>query len=296
MIVVKLQGGLGNQLFQYAAARGLQETAAPVYTDNSFFKHTNSTDTFTARKYELSLFKNVHVKKAPAFVTNLLTSESSFYKKMRSFFSASIQHVQQEEHIYKPFQAVAGYRFVYLDGYFQCEKYFSHIRTELLHEFTFPELDAANTAIQQQITKAVNSVSVHIRRGDYLKPFFANVLPVLPLDYYYCALKILQQAYGKLNIFVFSDDATWAKENFVWEDADTCFIEQNKGDDSWKDMVLMSACKHHIVANSSFSWWGAWLSTNEGRQFAPFNWFNPQHTRFNIYDIVPQHWEVIQYA
>jgi hypothetical protein len=291
---VRLHGGLGNQLFQYATARSLTQPNDYVYTDHNFFKRTQRTEEFIARQYELGIFKNLKARKASDTITKLCVADTVFYRMLRQFSKPA--HIIQKENELVSFAGIKKSKCIYLDGYFQSEKYFKHIRNQLLNELQFPPLDERNTAIANKIKAIENAVSIHVRRDDYLIPRVAKVLGILPLSYYYNALNILKLQYKDLSLFFFSDDMQWAKENFNYEGLTTEFIDFNsKPEDSWKDMALMSFCKHHILANSSFSWWGAWLSGNEGKTFAPYNWFNTENISFNIHDVVPRHWNVVQY-
>ncbi len=294
MIIVKLQGGLGNQMFQYAAARSLTEKGENVNLDVQFFKHTKSTETFTARQYELDVFTNLKTCKANNSLLKMFTGNTVYYKVLRWFYKPVF--IQQKENEFIQLTDLPASKYKYLNGYFQSEKYFKHIRNQLLKEFTFPELDEKNAATRKQITGTENSVSIHIRRGDYLKPIFKDVHGILPLEYYTNALYNLEKEITKPNLFVFSDDMNWAKESFKQYSGSICFVENNTAKEAWKDMALMSACKHHIIANSSFSWWGAWLSEGKGKTFAPCNWFNPLQTNFNIHDFIPSNWMIIHYG
>ncbi len=292
---MKLQGGLGNQMFQYAVARSLVKNNEAVYVDNFFLKkYTVSNSNFTARKFALDVFENTRVKETPRYHEKLFNSKSLFYKLRRRMIGSSIKYIRQQENEYVSFEGAEDYKCVYLDGYFQSEKYFKQIRKELLHEFSFPTLDEKNELIRKKITSRPNSVSIHVRRGDYLKPIFINVHGILAMEYYKQSLACLDKQFDDKTLFVFSDDIPWVRENLNHTTSDIYFIENNK-EDGWKDMALMAACKHHIIANSSFSWWGAWLSNSKGKTFAPYNWFNPEKINFNIHDFIPQNWNVVQY-
>ena len=291
MTIVKLQGGLGNQMFQYAAARGISNEF--IYFDHSTLEQNNSdTEHFTARNYELGIFKNIKAHKASSYQVKLFTDSSIFFKIPRFFLKPLF--IKQKENEYILFPERFRFKFRYFDGYFQSEKYFKHIQKQLLSEFEFPPFDIKNESLKTQIINTPNSVSIHIRRGDYLKsPFIFDVHGVLPLSYYYNAWQILQSTYSKLSIFIFSDDINWAKANLKFQKDNIHFISGNDSNNAWKDMALMCSCKHHIIANSSFSWWGAWLSNNSGKVIAPDRWFNPANVNFNIHDFIPNNWTIL---
>ena len=296
MLLVKLQGGLGNQMFQYAAAKGISKTNQHIYLDHQFLEK-NDTDTgdFTARKYELQVFKNLKAYKANPRQLKLFRSSGFYYKFLRFFFKTAV--IRQIENEYVSFPQASGKTVnLYLDGYFQSEKYFKHLRKLLMKEFAFPPLDTVNEQLRNKIINAPNAVSLHIRRGDYLKsPIIYDVHGLIPLSYYYKALNILRSKHPDLSLFIFSDDSNWAQANLNVPDTETYFVTGNQSGNSWKDMALMSCCKHHVIANSSFSWWGAWLSQNNGDVFAPSNWFNAVNVRFNINDFIPDNWYIIQH-
>ena len=295
MILVKLQGGLGNQMFQYAAGKSLVKNKKQVDLDHHFL-NTNNTDTehFTSRGYELNIFKNLKARKAKTWQIRFFTSQSVYFKLLHSFLKSSIKYIQQQENEYILFSNLKGKKHLYLDGYFQSENYFKNNREDILKDFQFPLLDPVNEALKKKISATPDAVSVHIRRGDYLKSkAILDIHGVLPLAYYLKAINILQAKYPSITLFIFSDDIEWAKENLTLDHINISFIDNNHGANHWKDMALMSFCKHHIIANSSFSWWGAWLSETTGEVFAPSNWFNPVTVNFDIQDFIPDKWTII---
>ncbi|MBD1433818.1 alpha-1,2-fucosyltransferase [Sphingobacterium sp. DN00404] len=285
MIVTKLQGGLGNQMFQYAAAYANSDQ---IYLDLDFLHHhQTSNKTFTRRYYELSLFPNLLYETVSRYQKKIFFSKSLFYKLLRKLIGTDV--IIQQENELVSFSAEKHY--VYLDGYFQSEHYFAHARERILHAFSFPRLDPINQVLIDEISSHENSVSLHIRRGDYLKPEVIKYHGLLSLFYYHEALQLLQRQFRDIKIFIFSDDPAFARENFGHFSYVT-IVEGNEKD-AWKDMALMAACRHHIIANSSFSWWGAWLSTKQGVKIAPKRWFNPEVASFDISDIIPKNWLTI---
>lgn len=293
MKIMRLQGGLGNQMFQYAAIKGVEPNQERLYLDHDFFNRTIRTNEFISRKYELKIFKNIRACKAKRDAINFFTSNSLYYKILRCLYKSVF--VVQKENEFVSLGDIQNKKYVYFNGYFQSEKYFKHIREELLKEFEFPSLDEKNDKVKKLIETSLNSVSIHIRRDDYLISRVQKVHGVLPLRYYYSALDILKNNEKQLTIFFFSDDIQWVKENFILSDLVCYYIDYNKSEDSWKDMALMTFCKHHIVANSSFSWWGAWLSKKNGKNFAPSNWYNPNIVKFDIHDLIPPNWIIVDY-
>jgi hypothetical protein len=244
----------------------------------------------------LGIFKNLKAIPISWYHERLFNSNNFLFKAFKKQLNSSIKYFVQCNHDYRYRTLVntCAYKYVYLDGYFQSEQYFKNIREQLLTEFEFPELDEKNKRIKERIKNCTNAISVHIRRGDYLKPIFADLIGLLPSTYYNNAFKSLNKKMEDKTLFVFSDDINWAKENFRAGNADIHFVE-NKKENAWKDMLLMSACRHHIIANSSFSWWGAWLSNRKGEVFAPYKWFNPEKVKFNISDLIPADWTIVKY-
>jgi len=185
-----------------------------------------------------------------------------------------------------------------LVGNFQSESYFKNFRQQLLYDYEFPSLDAANQELKKRIEATPNSVSIHVRRGDYLSSSNRKIFTSVNINYYLEAIDILkkQLQQNNLNAFVFTDDTDWVKNHFPKDNELTItYVSGNTSKNSWKDMALMIACKHHIIANSSFSWWGAWLSANTGISIAPKHWYLPNSYAFDINDIIPKNWIIADY-
>lgn len=282
---------MGNQMFQYATARALESRKSENVILDFFFLNSNtlSSETFTAREFELGIFTKLRAEALTDFRRKLMSSQSFFYRKMRRLIGFKVVYVQQKEN---EFVAIPYSKDIYLDGYFQSEKYFKHIREELLSDFAFPLLDESNQKLKDKMLKE-NSVSIHVRRGDYVSVKKSlDYHGVLSLQYYKKALEVLNSKSGEeKTYYIFSDDPQFIKDNFGFLPQYE-FVEGNRGKDSWKDMALMQACKHHIVANSSFSWWGAWLSDRRGVTIAPSDWLN-SHVSFDIHDFIPNEWEIV---
>ena len=165
MVVVKLQGGLGNQMFQYATGRSLVKEEDTVYVDKVFFKKNSINDEhFTTRNFELDIFKNLKAFRLSKYHHNLFNSNSKLFKLNRRRLSSAIKYFRQENHDYRycVFNNLHNYKYLYLDGYFQSEKYFRHLKKELLGEFIFPPLDEKNKKIKTHIESSLNAISVHI--------------------------------------------------------------------------------------------------------------------------------------
>jgi hypothetical protein len=189
---------------------------------------------------------------------------------------------------------------LYLSGYFQSEKYFGTIQDKIRQWYTPSKpLDDKNAALLAEM-KTKESVSLHVRRGDYTAASFNSFFGTLPDDYYQRAVAHINQQIKAPAFYIFSDDIAWCKANLKVGDSPV-FVDHNRGDDSFKDVLMMSGCKHNIIANSSFSWWGAWLNADPSKTvIAPTKWFNQSYytgkgnvypTRYyNTSDLIPPGW------
>jgi hypothetical protein len=179
---------------------------------------------------------------------------------------------------------------VYLNGYWSSYKYFSKYKEALQSIFLYqtPGLDAANAALVAQM-KSPKSVSLHVRRGDYVSNASAAIFHGLCSPHYYQeALQCMKSRLGEtLDLYIFSDDPDWVKEH-LFQNENYTLVRHNTGQNSFKDLLLMASCKHHILANSSFSWWGAWLGAADGIQIAPKQWF--LDTSIDTSDLCPPTW------
>jgi hypothetical protein len=184
----------------------------------------------------------------------------------------------------------SGKNGAYLHGYWQSEKYFEGIASIIKSDFTFSSpLVGVNKLMADKISQDV-SVSIHVRRGDYVNnPNAVKVLGACDLTYYKSALKYFLEKYPKANIFAFSDDPDWVAKEIQPDFPSMVIVDSNQGESSYIDMQLMSMCNHHIISNSSFSWWGAWLNTFPHKEVvAPKKWFSDQ--RYDSSHIHPLSW------
>ncbi|NDW18397.1 alpha-1,2-fucosyltransferase [Dysgonomonas sp. 216] len=294
MVSLLLTGGLGNQMFQYAAARALSiklntDVSIDLY---SFKKETHA----TYRRYELDIFAMSVETKSPVFnkmvykaIPFLLRSEGGkkIVKKLNVFHDLNHAAIAYDTE----FENLSGN--VLMMGYFQNERYFDGIKDVLLSDFRFrEELNDKNKSLALKIADT-NSVSVHVRRGDYLTPHVGN-LNLLDKGYYSEAINTIKEKIINPEFVVFSDDIEWVRQNLDLPSGNVTFVDWNKGTDSYKDMQLMSLCKHNIIANSSFSWWGAWLNRNpEKMVVAPKQWYKVSDANLLIDGFIPKSWSKI---
>ena len=252
MIIVRIFGGLGNQMFQYAYARALSLAGHDVKLDISKFKTYKLHGGYQLDKYKIDI--------------EIANSFSLFSKRFNI-----VNTVKEKSLLFnKKFKSLKGNE--YVKGYFQTEKYFKEIRSTLLTEFVInKKLSGQTIGFSKQILASKNSCSLHIRRGDYITDEKANsVHGTCDLDYYKKAINHIESKFENTQYFVFSDDISWTKENLQIENA----IYVDNKSIPHEDLYLMSLCNNNITANSSFSWWGAWLNKNENKiVVAPKNWF-----------------------
>lgn len=282
-IIVKFNGGLGNQMFQYAFARALEKkTGFKTIFDMSFFKKKY------ARPYELNVF-NLNAEFVEDFWLKLkLKIIWELRKKLngKKFLGLTLyseSHFEFDENAFK----VKPNN--YIEGFFQSEKYFKDIEDEIRTDFQFKNSpDEENQKLIEKIV-ATNSISLHIRRGDYIKKKrYQNLYATCSLDYYKRGVEYITQHHPNPTLFIFSDDIEWVKENLNLP-YESVYISHNTGSKSYEDMRLMSLCKHNIIANSSFSWWGAWLNNNKEKVIiAPQKWFNDESIVQT--DVIPENW------
>ena len=277
MIITRLHGRLGNQMFQYAAARALAARLdVPVALDPRDAARRGE-DVLT-RVFDLPIVEPGHLP------------PSRFQQPVRY----GLWRVLGQNPVFRREKGL-GYNTgfkqwgdgSYLHGYWQSERYFESIAADIRSDFRFlTTIDAANTDMAGQIAQADLSVSLHVRRGDYLT---LQAHALCDQTYYETALQALLQGQSKNpTVFVFSDDPGWARDNLPLPCAKVV-VDINGAAMDYEDMRLMSLCRYNIIANSSFSWWGAWLNTNRDRRVAgPANWFGDP--RLTNPDILPHPW------
>lgn len=270
MKIVWIKGGLGNQMFQYAFFEAMKKKYENVKLDTSsiinYKKHNGFelTNIFNIKYDECSIKEVERLSRVDyKFLSRVLRKlnikkKTEYFEKEHMIFDGGVFNHNEEEKYYI--------------GYWQNEKYFIDIRDELIKKFKFPDLNIKNKKVNDDI-KNNDSVSLHVRRGDYLNNSF--YLDINKENYYKKAIKYIIGKVENPKFFVFSDDIKWAKEEFktYCGSLDFIYIDWNNGVNSYIDMQLMAACKYNIIANSSFSWWGAWLNNNPNKiVIAPKKW------------------------
>jgi hypothetical protein len=286
MIVTHIIGGLGNQMFQYAVGRALAiKNGQQLYLDTSDFVD-----------YKLHPLELARVFKGPFdTATSVQRLEllgwragQHMQKLLRRPQFAALRGgrmvVEPHFHYWPEFNWLPGDR--YLVGYWQSEKYFKQIESIIRTDFSFRQpLSKRNKQIADEITSR-NAISLHVRRGNYMQN--TKTYSACSLNYYREAIRHIVARVEQPRFFVFSDDITWVKDNLKI-DSSCQYVDHNQGSENYNDMRLMSLCKHHIIANSSFSWWGAWLNQNKDKiVIYPKKWFNDSSK--NISDLTPETW------
>lgn len=284
-VVVGLSGGLGNQMFQYATGRSLAvRLGVPLILDLSWF------DGQQERQFSLSRFRIEAVMRSQC--TWLPPRGRALASRLSRRWLSRIMGVPvwREPHFHysTDFSALSGP--VFLEGYWQSERYFREIRSLLLQEFALREaLPSACGELLKEIS-AYDAICVHVRRGDYLSnPVAAKVHGTCPVDYYCAGVSELCQGLERPRVFVFSDDPAWVRASLTFACPMTV-VDVNSTDDAHLDLVLMAACRHFLIANSSLSWWAGWLGGDAGKKvIAPARWFLTldKDTR----DLLPESWQ-----
>lgn len=285
MKIVKFHGGLGNQMFQYCFYERMMLESNEVLADTSFFKKVKAHNGL-----EIERLFNIKLNKTDEKIERFLFSKNKFIKLKRSVLKKinRFKIYTYFDTVYDESIIINSRRISFYEGYWQSEKYFKVIEEEIKKKFVFPEIvEGKNLKILKNIQEE-NSVSIHVRRGDYVG--HPQLDGLAPIEYYKNAIEYLKKKIENPKFFIFSNDLSWCKENLPLKENEYEVVEGNTGDNSYIDMQLMSLCKHNIIPNSSFSWWGAWLNKNPQKiVIAPERWFTLE-SNFLYEDIVPESW------
>jgi len=287
MLIVRMWEGLGNQMFQYAFARAMKARGENVKLDldraydEVFLKTRGSARRENAiQNFNISIgsidveaYGKYRYLRRKTPIDNILFAlgkqflwKYNFYEAKEAGYAEEALHLQGN---------------CYIKGWFQSERYFSHIRNILLKEFT-PKKKIILTKPLKELLDGTETVSLHIRRGDYLR--LGNGLK---LSYYEKAVECIRQFYQNPVFLVFSDDLNWVKKNLKIE-GEVHYVNEDGRYADYEELLIMSRCKSNIIANSTFSWWAAWLNRNDKKHVvAPAKWFGTQT------GIVPDDWITI---
>jgi hypothetical protein len=288
LIIVRLMGGLGNQMFQYAAGRRLAKyNHTDLLLDTSWFDKFQNPDAPALRHYELDCFafsaKIASRKDLARIDTPPHTKKRRIIRKV---YGPVAFYKQSDFMEYHP-EVLKAPDNSYLEGFWQSELYFKDATKEILKDFRFKSpLSGKNLELANQFKSRV-AVSLHVRRGDYVShPVMTATHGLSSLQYYQAAVDKIVQKVKSPHFYVISDDPAWSKKN-IKVNYPVTYIDHNR--DGSKDLHLMSLCKHHITANSSFSWWGAWLNPSKEKiVISPRNWF--VDPKMNHKEVIPEQW------
>jgi len=303
-VVVCLFGGLGNQMFQYAAGRSLAlKTGSRLVLDATGFNLPNARRAYALADYPLAAqtrFDGYRYPPRQSPVRFPAPKWSAWIGRAAQLVHANIIPFGRAagENAYSVF-AERSFDFderfwecgpqTYLVGYWQSERYFIDVADAIRRELSYPRPpDAANAQWLARI-RAANAVCVHVRRGDYLLPAHFQHHGLCSADYYRRAVRLIRERVRTPQFFVFSDDWAWCRENLA--DNDIVIVDANRPDAGQDELRLMAACRHHVIANSSLSWWAAWLGASDGQSVvAPTPWFTH---RSETPDLLPAGWVVL---
>lgn len=283
MLVVKITSGLGNQMFQYAYAKSLQNRGYQVKIDISDFKKYKLHGGYQLGKYKIDL------EVATRAETRRFYKKDIFVKILRKFYTIN-NYLIREKTLAFDKNLLTPQDNNLIIGFFQCDKYFSDVQKLILEQFVINvEKSFFAKKIEDMILKSNNSCSVHVRRGDYILSRYANTFGFCGLRYYERSLQLLDNKFDNIKYFVFSDDIVWARKNIMIPNA--IYVDSKEKREPHEDIYLMSLCNHNIIANSTFSWWGAWLNQNDNKVItAPKRWFADDELNKQSKNIVSDSW------
>lgn len=284
MIIVKIVGGLGNQMFCYAYAKALEQKGNKVKIDISAYDTYKIHGGFQLDNYYINLEESSSLENSKYYKNNFLSkvlrkigfSNSNIIEENSLLFDDKLLEIKDNN---------------YVSGYFQCEGYFINIREILLEQFSINSNVAQYTKkIKKEILVTNNCCSIHVRRGDFINNLNKNIHGSCTLEYYKKAEEIIKLKDINVKFFIFSDDIQWCKNNFEIDNA--IYVKTEEDRLPHEDMYLMSLCKYNIIANSSYSWWAAWLNKNDDKLvIAPKRWFIDDNLERQSKDIVCKEWQ-----
>lgn len=262
MRLIKMIGGLGNQMFIYALYLRMRRDFPHTRIDLSDMQHYHAHHGYEMQRV-FALPPVEHCK--PRWVMKIL---------IFLFFRVVLERRQKGS--LRPYRTHIAYPLVYFKGFYQNERYFADIAQDVRKAFTFDlrQANARSLHLRQALLQDTHSVAIHVRRGDYLQPpFVAACGNVCTLAYYQNAIRAALEADSEAHFYLFSDDLAWVVENLALPAQRFVAVDWNTGADSWQDMMLMSLCRQQVIANSTFSWWAAWLNPHtDKRIYCPTQW------------------------
>jgi len=285
MIVVKLMGGLGNQMFQYALGRNLaHRNNAVLKLDLGFFQNYG---TGVPRQYDLDIFDihPVFASEAEVFRLRKRSTNELADRILNRVIGLKRTYIREPHFHFSP-EILDLPDNIYLEGYWQTLRYFAEIEDLIRKDFTFKEeMSPLSRALLEEI-EGSNSICVNVRRGDFVTNDFHGAKGV---DYYKQAEEVIRERVSDESYYVFSDDIDWCRENLRFE-APTEFVSHEYAGAKFQDYLrLMSACRHFVIPNSSFAWWAVWFNRDPDKTvIAPKVWFNDP--TWDTSDLTPASW------
>ena len=293
MFIVKIWAGFANQMFQYAFYKSLLSNGKIALVDNNSFIPKWDFENVNLKE----IFPNIELNIADPLLIEMFNSRKvdAFSKIKRRLLKAINQSEETPQHYIKePKFTYNSFIYYlegdyYLEGFWQTEKYFQNIKDKIRKDFLFKPFSDKKNIEFEKVIRETNAVAIHVRKGaDYKKSITSGTCGI---EYYKAAIKFVMEKINNPNFIIFSDNITWCKENLSF--CEPTFVDWNphSGYGNHFDMQLMSLCKHNIIANSSYSWWGAWLNNNPDKIIiAPKTWFNKKYCSYDTRDLVPNTW------
>ncbi len=279
MRLIKMTGGLGNQMFIYAMYLDMHKR----FGDNVKIDITNLLHYHVHYGYELR--KIFHIPPCEFHTSRIV----------KKLLECTIFRIILERHQHGSMDAYRNplrWPFIYYKGFYQNERYFKDVEQEVRKAFTFDEsmFNERSQLCLEHLRRNPKSVSIHVRRGDYTEPkHWLKLGQYASTTYFLNAIERMSKLLPGAQYYVFSDDLQWVRDNLPLENA--IYVDWNTGEDSWQDMMLMSNCRHNIISNSTFSWWGAWLNNNPDKiVMVPKRWNSSQMST----DLAPASWIPIE--
>lgn len=288
-MIVRITGGIGNQMFQYALKKSMDYKGEKSYLDLRFYDRKQ-----VHNGYELERVFGMKDElysgklKAPSEKYNLLCKV--FYKLGKRMLKTPHSLTEILIDYYSDWKKLSGKNF-FLDGYWQSEDYFADCQKEIRECFVFPAFTEQRNIDLIKMISGKETVAIHVRRGDFLGTSKFECLGTT--DYYQKSVVYILNKVKNPLFIVLSDDISWCKSNLELDET-TLYVDWNSGNKSFRDMQIMSVCKHNIIANSSFSWWGAWLNGNPKKIVVAPDHFYKGHERDESH-LIPKDWVKISY-
>ena len=294
MIIVKLMGGLGNQMFQYAFGKFLSvKHKTDLQLDLSYLLDRTPRENFVFRDYDLDIFPIKSQFMSESKLNNLLVNrqKDNIVNRLKGVFNKHLEYVFESQFEFNnKYLDIANHS--YLEGYWQSPKYFESISEIIRKDFLLnPDLTDKQVDMYKNIINS-NSVCVNFRRADFVTIKTAiETHGVIPQIYYEKALDLLKKKNKDLHVYVFSDEIDWCKKHVKFDYPTTFVDHELSGFKFSVYLFLMSKCKHYVIPNSTFAWWAAWMNNNPDKiVIAPKQWFATEEMNKQTIDLIPESW------